>query len=138
LSTLLNEMDGVEDARDVIVFGATNRLDMIDPALLRPGRFDELLHVPLPDSAARRQILEVHTRAMPLAPDGSVDLDELAGAPTQGYSGADCQNLCREAAVCCLRQMEDLSQPAFIQMDHFRQVAADKSSKKMEAVGSTP
>ncbi|KAJ2681420.1 hypothetical protein H4R19_007344 [Coemansia spiralis] len=101
LSTLLNEMDGVEAADGVLVVGATNRIDMIDPALLRPGRFDRTVYVPPPDRAARAEILRIKARGMPLGPD--VDMDELADR-THGFSGADMANLSREAALLVLRQ----------------------------------
>ena len=83
----------------MIVIAATNRLDCIDPALTRPGRFDRSLYIPPPDAAAREAILLVHTRATPLAPD--VDLAALA-ARCVGYSGADIMALCREAALAAL------------------------------------
>lgn len=101
LSQLLTEMDGIEELRRVVVLGATNRLDMIDPALLRPGRFDLQLLLELPDQASRRQILAVHTRKRPVAED--VDLDGLAAA-TGGYSGADIRHLCNRAALAAIRE----------------------------------
>ncbi|KAI9500894.1 P-loop containing nucleoside triphosphate hydrolase protein [Coemansia spiralis] len=101
LSTLLNEMDGVEMAEGVLVIGATNRIDMIDTALLRPGRFDQILYVPPPDSDARKGILQIKTRRVPLA--DTVDLARLAER-TEGFSGADLDNLCREAALLALRE----------------------------------
>jgi transitional endoplasmic reticulum ATPase len=76
LSTLLNEMDGVEGAESVLVVGATNRPDMLDAALLRPGRFDRLVYVPPPDELARLEILKIHTKSMPLSQD--VDLESVA------------------------------------------------------------
>ncbi|KAJ2160667.1 hypothetical protein GGF46_002098 [Coemansia sp. RSA 552] len=100
LSTLLNEMDGVESADGVLVVGATNRIDMIDAALLRPGRFDRVIYVPPPDRIARKEILRIRAGSMPLADD--VDPDSLAGR-TEGFSGADMTNLCREAALLALR-----------------------------------
>jgi transitional endoplasmic reticulum ATPase len=100
LATLLTEMDGVEVAEGVLVVAATNRLAALDAALLRPGRFDLLLHVPPPDVSTRRAVLVARTRRMPLAPD--VDLSHLATA-TQGFSGADLSSLCREAAMHAMR-----------------------------------
>lgn len=97
LATLLNEMDGVEWVPGVLVIGATNRPAALDPALLRPGRFELSLEVPLPDEAGRCEILEVHTRRMPLATD--VSLASIARA-TDTFSGAELQAVCREAAVC--------------------------------------
>src|ERR1700754_1352885 len=77
VNTILSEMDGLEELQSVVVIGATNRPNLIDPALLRPGRFDELVYVGVPDKAGRRRILRIQTGRMPLAPD--VDLDEMAG-----------------------------------------------------------
>ncbi|CAL5229922.1 g13347 [Coccomyxa viridis] len=114
LSTLLTEMDGLESATGVVVLAATNRADMLDAALMRPGRFDVQLHVPLPDLASRKAILEVHTRGMPLDP--TVDLQALAEC-TQGYSGADLHNLCQEAALTAARQ--DQHAASHVAMKHF-------------------
>ncbi|KAF9427379.1 hypothetical protein BGZ76_002362, partial [Entomortierella beljakovae] len=100
LSTMLNEMDGVENASGVLIVAATNRVDLIDKALLRPGRFDRVVYVPPPDMEARRQILGIYTRDIPLADD--VDLDSIAQT-TEMYTGADLQNVCREAAMIALR-----------------------------------
>ncbi len=103
-STLLAEMDGIEELRDVIVIGATNRPDLMDPSALRPGRFDRLIYVPPPDEKGRYQTLKIYTRKMPLAED--VDLAKLA-AMTEGYSGADLESLCREAGLAALRRSPD-------------------------------
>ena len=86
VSQLLTEMDGLEDLRGVVVIGATNRPDIIDEALLRPGRFDRILAIPVPDTSARKEILNIHTRKKPL--DASVNLDKLVEL-TEGYTGAD-------------------------------------------------
>jgi transitional endoplasmic reticulum ATPase len=104
VAQLLTEIDGVEDLRGVVVLGATNRPDLIDPALLRPGRFDMLVELTLPDTAARRQILAVHTRAMPLADD--VDLARLAAACDE-FSGAELEAVCRRAALMAVREQID-------------------------------
>ncbi|QCC52050.1 CDC48 family AAA ATPase [Halapricum salinum] len=101
VSQLLTELDGLESLEDVVVIATTNRPDLIDAALLRPGRLDRHVHVPVPDEAARRKILEVHTRNKPLADD--VDLDELA-EETDGYVGADIEALAREAAMAASRE----------------------------------
>jgi transitional endoplasmic reticulum ATPase len=101
VNQILTEMDGLEELHDVIVIGATNRPDMVDTSLLRPGRFDRLVFVPVPDKDARHEILKVHTRKMPLNKD--VDLKTLADA-TKLYSGADIQALAREAAMVALRE----------------------------------
>ena len=113
VNQLLAELDGLEELRGVVVIGATNRPDIIDPALLRPGRFDELIYVPVPDEEARLAIFRVHTRGMAL--DDDVDLEELARR-TKGYSGADIAELCRRAGRLALR--EDLSARR-IQWRHF-------------------
>jgi len=101
VNQLLTEMDGIEPLRGVVVIGATNRPDLLDPALLRPGRFDRIIYVPPPDVRARYEILKIHTRKIPLAED--VDLLELAKM-TEGYSGADLEALVREAVMLALRE----------------------------------
>jgi len=100
ISQLLTEMDGIEALQNVVVIAATNRPDIIDPAALRPGRFDRLIYVPDPDERTRVQILKIHTKSVPFAKD--VSLEEL-GKRTLGYSGADLQALCREAGMIALR-----------------------------------
>ncbi|HEX69143.1 MAG TPA: AAA family ATPase, partial [Candidatus Bathyarchaeota archaeon] len=101
VSQLLTEISGLEELKDVVIIAATNRPDLIDPALLRPGRIDRLVLVPAPDEKGRLEILKVHTRNMPL--DKDVDLKELA-KKTEGFSGADLEALCREAAMNALRE----------------------------------
>ncbi|MEX2702311.1 MAG: CDC48 family AAA ATPase [Candidatus Baldrarchaeota archaeon] len=101
VSQLLTELDGLEPLREIVVIAATSRPDMLDPALLRPGRFDRLIYVPPPDKKARLEILKIHTRKMPIADD--VDLLKLAEA-TNGFVGADLAALCREAAMLALRE----------------------------------
>ena len=102
INQLLTEMDGIERNSGVVVIAATNRPDILDPALLRPGRFDRLILVPAPDEKARLEILKVHTRRVPLASD--VNLRELA-KKTEGYSGADIEALVREAALLAMRRI---------------------------------
>jgi cell division protease FtsH len=104
LDQILTEMDGFESTEAVVVLGATNRPEVLDPALLRPGRFDRRVAVQPPDRTGRRRILEVHTHAMPLADD--VDLDALA-ASTPGMVGADLANLANEAALLAGRRGHD-------------------------------
>jgi transitional endoplasmic reticulum ATPase len=99
VNQLLTSLDGLERLDNVVVLGATNRPDMIDPALLRPGRFDRLVLVPAPDKAARLEILKVHTRNVPME---GMDLDALA-AKLEGYVGADIESLVREAALAAMR-----------------------------------
>jgi SpoVK/Ycf46/Vps4 family AAA+-type ATPase/intein/homing endonuclease len=100
VSQLLTELSGIEEMEGVVVIATTNRPDIIDPALLRPGRFDRLIYVPAPDEKTRLEIFKVHTREMPLK---GVSLDKLA-KETEGYSGADIEALCREAAMFALRE----------------------------------
>ncbi len=114
VNQLLTEIDGLEGLQDIIIVGATNRPDMVDPALLRPGRFDRIILTPVPDKKARLEILKVHTKGMPLK---DVDLDYLA-EQTEGFVGADIEALCREAAMLALR--EDLKNKV-ITGDHFEQ-----------------
>jgi transitional endoplasmic reticulum ATPase len=101
ISQLLTELDGLEVLSDVIIIAATNRPDIIDAALLRPGRFDRLLYVPPPDKEARTQIFKIHTSKKPLADD--VNIDTLA-AQTEGYTGADIAGLASAAVMLALRQ----------------------------------
>ncbi|KAJ2558720.1 hypothetical protein EV175_000660 [Coemansia sp. RSA 1933] len=114
LSTMLNEMDGIEAMHGVLVVGATNRIDMLDPALLRPGRFDKVVYVPPPDRAARADIFRIKMRNMP---SDLTDRDvEALAERTQGYSGADLDNVCREAALLALRR--DI-QATRVGLEHF-------------------
>jgi len=109
LDQILTEMDGFEPSQAVIVIGATNRAEILDPALLRPGRFDRRVAVQPPDRAGRLKILEVHTRSIPLAAD--VDLGAIASS-TPGMVGADLANLCNEAALLATRRNRDKVQQA--------------------------
>lgn len=104
VAALLTELDGIEPLRDVVVLGATNRPDLIDPALLRPGRLEKLVFVAPPDAEARREILRTAGKSVPLSAD--VDLDALA-ADLEGYSAADCVALLREAALTAMRRSID-------------------------------
>jgi transitional endoplasmic reticulum ATPase len=117
VNQLLTSMDGLEDLENVFVIAATNRPDIVDPALLRPGRFDKLLLIPVPDEASRLKILQVHTREMPL---DNVDLRALAKR-IDGYVGADIENLCREAAMTALRQSKTASK---VTAAHFEEALA--------------
>jgi transitional endoplasmic reticulum ATPase len=100
VSQLLTEMDGIEELKGIIVLAATNRMDMLDPALLRAGRFDRLIELPMPDHQDRLAILKVHARDKPLAAE--VDLEGLART-AEGFSGADLEGLCREAGLAAIR-----------------------------------
>ncbi|NJE85672.1 AAA family ATPase [Thermococcus sp. CX2] len=119
INQLLTEMDGIGENSGVVVIAATNRPDIIDPALLRPGRFDRLILVPAPDEKARLEILKVHTRNVPLAED--VSLEELAKR-TEGYTGADIAAVVREAAMLAMRKalQEGIIKPG-MKADEIRQ-----------------
>ncbi len=115
VNQLLTELDGLEEMGEVMVIGATNRPDMIDPALIRSGRFDRLVMIGEPDTEGRKQILNIHTDDMPFSPD--VSLRELAEI-TEGYVGSDLESIAREAAIESLRQDESAQT---VEMRHFRQ-----------------
>ena len=102
VNTLLAEMDGLEELQSVVVIGATNRPTLVDPALLRPGRFDELVYVGTPDKKGREHILGIHTHDMPLAED--VDLADVA-AKTERFTGADLEDVVRRAGLSALRRV---------------------------------
>jgi transitional endoplasmic reticulum ATPase len=113
VNTILAEMDGLEELQSVVVIGATNRPNLIDPALLRPGRFDELIYIPVPDAEGRRHILGIHTKSMPLAKD--VDLDSLAKR-AERFTGADLEDLVRRAGLFALRgsiEADEVTMAAF-------------------------
>lgn len=101
ISQLLTEMDGMVGLEDIVIIAATNRPDMVDPAVLRPGRFDRLIYVPEPDEKSKTQIFKIYTKNMPLAKD--IDLTQLA-ASAKNFSGADIDAFCREAAMVALRR----------------------------------
>ena len=101
ISQLLTEMDGITTLQDIVIIAATNRPDMVDSAVLRPGRFDRLIYVPEPDEKSRLQIFKIYTKGMPITAD--VDLNQLT-IMTKYYSGADIESLCREAAMHALRR----------------------------------
>ncbi|MFH1327090.1 MAG: CDC48 family AAA ATPase [archaeon] len=107
LNQMLVEMDGLEDLKDILVIGATNRPDMLDPGLLRPGRFDRILLVNAPSEEGRLKIFQIHTKKMPLAKN--VSIKDLA-KKTDGFTGADIEALAREAAMLALRESKDAKQ----------------------------
>lgn len=115
VNQLLTELDGLEEMGNVMVIGATNRPDMIDPALLRSGRFDRLVMIGQPDVDGRERILDIHTEDTPLAAD--VTLREIAEI-TDGYVGSDLESITREAAIEALRE-DDAAD--VVEMRHFRQ-----------------
>lgn len=105
VDTLLTEMDGLQETKDVVVLAATNNPERVDYALLRPGRFDKIIEIPMPDEQARLKILEIHTRRMPL--DKSVVIAELAKV-TDNYTSAELENVCREAGMNAIRNKRDV------------------------------
>lgn len=107
ISQLLTEMDGITTLQDIVVIAATNRPDMVDSAVIRPGRFDRLIYVPEPDEKSRLQVFKIYTKGMPINAD--VDLNQLT-LMTKYYSGADIESLCREAAMHSLRRDVNSSQ----------------------------
>ncbi len=115
VNQLLTELDGLEEPKDVMVIAATNRPDILDPALLRPGRLDRIVLVPVPDKDARLDIFKVHTKNMPLADD--VDLNKLVEM-TENYTGADIEAICREAAMIALRENINVEK---VDMRHFEE-----------------
>jgi len=135
INQLLTEMDGLEERGKVVVIAATNRPDILDPALLRPGRFDRLILVPAPDEKARLEILKVHTREVPLSSD--VDLKAIA-RNAEGYSGADLEALVREATMNAIRRAikdipntartEEIREKVKVTMEDFK-----KAAKKVKA-----
>ncbi|MFA5364130.1 MAG: CDC48 family AAA ATPase [Candidatus Bathyarchaeia archaeon] len=101
ISQILTELDGLEELKNVVVIGATNRIDIVDPALLRPGRFDRLLNVPVPDLEARRDILKIHLDKKPLADDVKID---ILADKTEGYSGADLSSLANTTSMLVIKE----------------------------------
>ncbi|KAI1982465.1 AAA+-type ATPase [Ophidiomyces ophidiicola] len=116
LTTLLNEMDGIEELKNVLVVAATNKPEVLDPALMRPGRLDNILYIGLPDSVARKEILNIWCRKADV--NKEVDLDELAGQ-TDGYSGAELVSVCETAADFAMDEEEETGQQCQIQTAHF-------------------
>jgi transitional endoplasmic reticulum ATPase len=137
VSQMLTEMDGIEDLRGVTVLAATNRLDMVDPALLRPGRFDLMMEVPLPDESGLMEIFRVHTKQKPLGSD--IDHETLIKQMV-GFTGADVASICREAAVIAIEEYidnkGDLEKPDFtINQKHFED--AINAYLKMHEISKT-
>ncbi len=128
LNQLLTELDGIETLEDVVFIAATNRKDLLDPALLRPGRIDREIYVPMPDEKARLEIFKVHTKRMPLARD--VNLKELAKR-TEGMNGAEIEAICMEAGLMAIREAikkgRDFKE---VKMKHFEQAMKKVESKK--------
>jgi len=122
-------MDGLETLQNMIVIAATNRPDIIDPAMLRPGRFDRLIYVPPPNEESRQEIFKIHTKEMPLADD--VDVQTLA-RETKGYTGADIVALCREAGMLVLRQRNDLAHVSIADFKQAMDVIGPTITSEME------
>ncbi len=146
ISQVLTELDGLETLHDIVVIGATNRPDMIDSALLRPGRFDRLIYIPRPEFDARKEIFKIHTRGKPLA--NNVKLDELA-KNTENFSGADIAAVCNEAVMLSIREYvqaggtdnPELIKSNKINMEHFQKalekVKPGKIQESIEKYGAT-
>ncbi len=129
VNQLLTEIDGLEALSEVVVIAATNRPDLIDTALLRPGRFDRIILTPPPDEQARIEILKVHTRSMPLAKD--VDIKKIAKL-TEGYVGADLASLCREAAMITLRDNIDAKEVKYSSFEEALKVVRPSVTPEIE------
>ncbi len=140
VSQLLTEMDGLEELNGVVVLGATNRVDLIDDALLRPGRFDKILAVPAPDKEGREQILRIHTKKKPLAKD--VDIAKLA-AETESFTGAELAAVANSAAVASIKrhlkehgkEAEEESGSLSISMRDFDEAIEDVKKRRMSIAG---
>jgi transitional endoplasmic reticulum ATPase len=141
VSQILTELDGLNSLKDVVVVAATNRVDMVDPALMRPGRIDRILYIPNPDLEARKAIMNIHTRGKPLTDD--VDLDKLAEL-MEGYSGADIAATCDAASQSAIHEhLMKYSDPVeasehkdevLVKMEHFsRAFEKVKSSSYQKA-----
>jgi transitional endoplasmic reticulum ATPase len=129
ISQLLTEMDGLITLEDIVVIAATNRPDMVDPAVLRPGRFDRLIYTPEPDEKSRLQIFKIYTKGMPMAKD--VNLVQLA-AVTKNYTGADIEALCRETAMHALRKDMNATEVAMKDFDEALKRTGPSVSPDME------
>ena len=136
VSQILTEIDGLEELNDVLIIGATNRLDIVDEALLRPGRFDRVIEVPKPDAKGRKHILEIHTKKKPL--DDTVDLSKLVEI-TDGYSGAELAAICNRAAITALRrhvsgQTKSLKEIKITQQDLVDAISKVKTKSTLPAI----
>jgi transitional endoplasmic reticulum ATPase len=130
VSQILTEIDGLEELHDVIVIGATNRLDIVDAALLRPGRFDIIVKVPLPDKRGRENIFKIHTKKKPLAAD--INFTKLV-EETDGYSGAEIESICNRAAMSAVRKYVDKKEKDVITI----KITQDDFQKSLEKVKSS-
>jgi len=137
ISQLLTEMDGLEELYDVVILAATNRVDLIDPALLRPGRFDLILAIPVPDAQARTAIFKIHSKETPLSDD--VRYEKLV-ADTESFTGAEIEAICREAKMMAIREIISLGRASdtdhfMVSMEHFAK-ALEKIRRRGESQGS--
>lgn len=135
ISQLLTELDGLESLKDVTVIAATNRPDIIDAALLRPGRFDKLISIPIPDNITRRDIFKIHTKRKPLAAD--VDIEKLV-EKTDGYTGADIAAICNEAVMTSIREYISAGNPLDKKHLESLQVQSKHFNHAMQKVKSMP
>ncbi|KAJ5143082.1 uncharacterized protein N7515_001869 [Penicillium bovifimosum] len=131
LTTLLNEMDGIEELRNVLVIAATNKPDVLDPALMRPGRLDNILYIGPPDFEARREILRIWAKKSVVNPE--VDLDNLASL-TEGYSGAEIVSICETAGGAALDEEEETQQELDVQWKHFEHALGQVRRQITDAV----
>lgn len=131
VNQMLTEMDGLESLNDVVIIGATNRPDIVDPALLRPGRFDRIILTPIPDEESRKKIFEIHTVEMPLAKD--VSITQLA-KKTESYVGADIEGVCREAAMIALREDTKAKEVTMAYFEKALEVVHSSVDKETEEV----
>src|SRR5574338_119618 len=136
VSQILTEIDGLEELNDVLIIGAINRLDIVDEALLRPGRFDRVIEVPKPDEGGRKHIFEIHTKKKPL--DKDVDLAKIVDA-TDGYSGAEIEAVCNRAAISALRRhidgkVKSVKEIKITQQDLLDALTKVKVKKSMPAI----
>ena len=131
VNQLLIEMDGLESLNDVVIIAATNRPDILDTALLRPGRFDNVILTEIPDSESRKELFAIHTRYMPLNRD--VDISSLASS-TEGYVGADIEGLCREAAMEALRKNADAKEIFMADFTYALEVVHASVDKEVEEI----
>ena len=124
VSQFLSELSGLEELKGVVVIGTTNRLDLVDPALLRPGRFDFLLEIPKPDERIRYEIFKIHTREKPLAEN--VDL-KILSKETEGLTGADIETICQKASLLAIREAvaHNPSKNLKISLKHFKEIVKE-------------
>jgi len=139
VSQILTEIDGLEELHNVLVIGATNRLDIVDPAVLRPGRFDRIIEVPLPDKKGRKNIFEIHTRKKPLA--DNVDVDKLVEM-TEDFSGAEIESVANRASISALKRYvseakQNVKEIRITQKDFEDAIEKIRPSTKKEALTQT-